>query len=194
MRDELFAVLRASVITATEIGPEHVNDAMTRGTLEQALTSRAAPMIRLASVGDPTTIVRYLVCTFAKWPELGEVLLTTVQCSECANGILALSPDQATLFIPLLQLLVAQGRLPKAAQNAAKDGLYRLGRGPVDEDGETQPVDHQDEGTRPNSLMGRARSDHDDDDGGASSDMGSFALVGEAMVTRLWFDRCSIRV
>ena len=127
MRDELFAVLRASVITATEIGPEHVNDAMTRGTLEQALTSRAAPMIRLASVGDPTTIVRYLVCTFAKWPELGEVLLTTVQCSECANGILALSPDQATLFIPLLQLLVAQGRLPKAAQNAAKDGLYRLG-------------------------------------------------------------------
>ena len=87
----------------------------------------------------------------------------------------------------------SQGRLPKAAQNAAKDGLYRLGRGPVDEDDETQPVDHQDEGTRPNSLMGRARSDHDDD-GGASSDMGSFAMVGEAMVMRLLFDSCSIRI
>jgi hypothetical protein len=79
MRDELFAVLRASVITATKTGPEHVNDAMTRGTLEQALASYAVPMIRLASVGDPTTIIRYLVCTFAKWPELEEVLLTTVQ-------------------------------------------------------------------------------------------------------------------
>ena len=75
-------------------------------------------------------------------------------------------------------------------------------RGPVDEDDETQPVGHHDEGAleltsgaRPNSLMGRARSDHGDDDGGASRDMGSFQpRVGEGMVTRLWFDRCSIRM